>query len=149
MPQRHALFRYTAGALVARVGDEMSGPAVLLLGAAATGSVATGAALLAGLTATAALGGPLVGAALDRAARPGRLLAAALVGYAAGLALVTVALGRVPLPLVVGTALVTGLLGPALSGGWTAQLPRVVPAERLARASTWDAVPGLGRRGRR
>ncbi|RKS08772.1 putative MFS family arabinose efflux permease [Nocardiopsis sp. Huas11] len=140
MPQRHALLRYTAGALTARVGDEMSGPAVLLLGAAATGSVATGSALLAGLTVTAALGGPLVGAALDRAARPGRLLAAALIGYAAGLALVTVALGRVPLPLVVGTALVIGLLGPALAGGWTAQLPRVVPAERLARASALDAM---------
>ncbi|GAB2487140.1 MFS transporter [Nocardiopsis aegyptia] len=140
MPQRHALFRYIAGALTARVGDEMSGPAVLLLGAAATGSVATGAALLAGLTATAALGGPLVGAALDRTARPGRLLAAALVGYAAGLAAVALALGCVPLPLVVGTALVIGLLGPALSGGWTAQLPRVVPPEGLARASALDAM---------
>ncbi|KOX15710.1 MFS transporter [Nocardiopsis sp. NRRL B-16309] len=138
--QRHSLFRSTAGALAARTGDEMSGPAVLLLGAASTGSVATGAALLAGITVTAALGGPLVGAALDRASRPGRLLAAALVGYAAGLAVVAAALGRLPLPLVVGAALATGLLGPALSGGWTAQLPRVVPAERLARASALDAM---------
>jgi MFS family permease len=140
MRQRYALLRYAAGALTARVGDEMSGPAVLLLGVAATGSVATGSALLAGLTATAALGGPLVGAALDRAARPGRLLAGALAVYAAGLALVAAALGRVPLPLVVGTALAIGLLGPALSGGWSAQLPRVVPAHRLARASTLDAM---------
>ncbi|MEU1299058.1 MFS transporter [Streptomyces shenzhenensis] len=129
-----------AGALVARTGDEMSGPALMLAGLARTGSAAAGAALLAGITVAAAVGGPLLGALLDRTARPGRLLATALVLYAAGLALVLLGLGRLPFAVSVLLAVVTGLLGPALSGGWTAQLPRVVPAGGLPRANALDAM---------
>ncbi|MGW3952569.1 MFS transporter [Streptomyces sp. NPDC004752] len=129
-----------AGALVARTGDEMSGPALMLAGPALTGSAAAGAALLAGITVAAAVGGPLLGAFLDRAVRPGRLLATALVLYAAGLTLVLLGLGRLPFAVTVLLAVVTGLLGPALSGGWTAQLPRVVPADRLLRANALDAM---------
>lgn len=33
-----------------------------------------------------------------------------------------------------------GLLGPALSGGWTSQLPRVVPPDGLPRANALDAM---------
>ncbi|OOC53892.1 MULTISPECIES: MFS transporter [Nocardiopsis] len=140
MPQRYGLVRYLTGAVCARTGDEASGPALLLWGMALTGSVGAGSALLAGLTAAAAAGGPLVGMALDRSARPGRPLAVALAVYAAGLAVVALALGRLPLPLVVGAALAVGLVGPVLSGGWTAQLPRVWAPGRSARASTWDAM---------
>lgn len=140
MSQSFGLRRYLVGAAVARTGDEMSGPALLLLGVAVTGSVSAGAALLAGLTAAAAVGGPLVGVALDRSPRPGRLLAAALAVYAAGLAGVAVGVGRAPLVVVVGAALLIGLLGPALSGGWTSQLPRVAGRRRLARGNAWDAM---------
>ncbi|MFL1376859.1 MULTISPECIES: MFS transporter [unclassified Nocardiopsis] len=132
--------RYLGGALAARTGDEMSGPALLLLGVALTGEAVAGSALLAGLTGAAAVGGPLVGALLDRSRHPGRLLAWALGGYAAGFALIALAVGRVPLPLAVGAAVAVGLLGPVLSGGWTAQLPRVVPPERRGRADAWDAM---------
>ncbi|MFF0222597.1 MFS transporter [Streptomyces sp. NPDC004629] len=118
----------------------MSGPALMLAGLALTGSAAAGAALLAGITVAAAVGGPVLGALLDRAARPGRLLAAALVLYAAGLALVLLGLGRLPFALSVLLAVATGLLGPALSGGWTAQLSHVVPADRLPRANALDAM---------
>lgn len=38
----------------------------------------------------------------------------------------------------------TGLLGPALSGGWTARLPRVVPVERLPRANALARVLPYG-----
>lgn len=47
----------------------MSGPAVLLLGFAVTGAPGAGAALLAGLTISAAAGGLVFGALLDRARR--------------------------------------------------------------------------------
>ena len=128
---------YLAGATLARTGDELSGPALLLLGLAA--GPHAGAALLAGLTAAAAAGGPVFGALLDRSAAPGRVLAAALAGYAGGIALVTALFGRVPLPFVVGLALLTGLLNPAIAGGWTAQLPAVAGPE-LPKASRFDAL---------
>ncbi|MEU2962097.1 hypothetical protein OIM90_04600 [Streptomyces sp. AD16] len=67
------------GGTLARTGDDLAGPALLLARFALTGSPATGALLLAALTVPAVLGGPLVGVLLDRAPRPGRLLAAALL----------------------------------------------------------------------
>ncbi len=146
VPKDHSLRSYFAGAVAARAGDEMSGPALSLAGLALTGSTSTASSLLAGLTVSAALGGPVLGALLDRAARPGRLLAGALVLYAAGLTVILVGLGRLPIGVTVLIAMLTGLLGPALSGGWTAQLPRVVPGERLDRANALDAMTfGLSR----
>ncbi|MET7639682.1 MFS transporter [Streptomyces sp. NPDC005438] len=139
MGERGRLARYLSGAAVARVGDELSGPALLLTGLAWTGSAASGSALLAGLTASAAVGGPLFGALLDRSARPGRLLAVALALYGCGLVVVLLSLSRVPLPCVVAVAVVAGLLGPALTGGWTSQLPRVA-GRWLSRANAWDAM---------
>ncbi|UNO43666.1 MFS transporter [Streptomyces sp. MST-110588] len=131
---------YTAGAVAARTGDEMSGPALLLAGLTATGSAASASALLAGITISAAVGGPLLGALLDRSPAPGRLLAWALLGYAAALVLVLLSLGRLPVAYAVAVAVCAGLLGPALSGGWTAQLPRVVTEAALPRANAADAM---------
>ncbi|GGY58585.1 hypothetical protein GCM10010299_76190 [Streptomyces tanashiensis] len=129
-----------AGALTARVGDETAGPALLLAGFALAGSTAEASALLAGISLAAALGGPVLGALLDGAARPGRPLAGALVLYAAGLTLVLVGIGRLPFAVTVATAALTGLLGPALSGGWSAQLPRVATSDRLPRANALDTM---------
>lgn len=131
---------YLAGAVAARAGDEMSGPALMLAGFALVGSTTEASSLLAGVTVSAAVGGPVLGALLDRTRRPGRLLAVALVLYAAGLGAILLGLGRLPFALTLAIAAVTGLLGPALSGGWTAQLPRVVPGDRLPRANTLDAM---------
>jgi MFS family permease len=118
----------------------MSGPALLLAGFAVAGSTVEASSLLAGITVSAAVGGPVLGAFLDRAARPGRLLAGALVLYATGLGVLLGGLGRWPFAVTIAVAVVTGLLGPALSGGWTAQLPRVVPGDRLPRANALDAM---------
>lgn len=104
------------------------------------GSATDASALLAGITISAAVGGPVLGVLLDRAGRPGRLLAGALVLYAAGLGMILVGLDRLPFAVTVLIAVPTGLLGPALSGGWTAQLPRVVPGDRLPRANALDAM---------
>jgi MFS family permease len=122
------------------MGDEASGPALLLLGFAVTRSARAGSALLAGLTIAAAAGGPLFGVVLDRSARPERILGSALAAYAAGLAAIQVSMGRFPLPLVVCLAVVTGLFGPAVAGGWTSQLPRLVSRDALARCSALDAL---------
>ncbi|WP_433338601.1 MFS transporter [Spirillospora sp. CA-294931] len=140
MTRRYPLRRYITGTVAARTGDEMSGPALLLAGLAATGSAATASSLLAGIMISAAVGGPVFGVLLDRAARPGRLLAAALAVYASALVVILVCLGRVPAPATVLIAVAAGLLGPALSGGWTSQLPRVASGGGLPRANALDAM---------
>jgi MFS family permease len=131
---------YLAGATAARAGDEMSGPALLLLGFAVTGRPAAGSGLLASVTIAGAVGGPVFGALLDRSSRPDRVQAWALAGYALGITAVLAALGRLPLPAVVPVALAAGLFSPAVAGGWTAQLPRVVTGRELDRASALDAL---------
>jgi MFS family permease len=118
----------------------MTGPALLLLGFAATGSPATGSALLAGLTIAAAAGGLLFGALLDRSPRPDRVLAVTLAAYAVGIVAVAAAVGRLPVPLAVLLALAAGLFNPAVAGGWTAQLPRIVAGPELDRAFALDAM---------
>ncbi|MFG2004185.1 MFS transporter [Spirillospora sp. NPDC048911] len=133
-------YRYALGAAAARTGDEMSGPALLLTGMAVTGSASTGSTLLAAITIAAAVGGPLLGVLLDRTRRPGRLLAWALTLYASALVVIQLTLGHVPLTAAVLVAVGAGLLGPALTGGWTAQLPRVVHPGELPRATALDAM---------
>lgn len=140
MKRRYSFPVHLTGAAVARTGDEMAGPALVLAGLALTGSAADASLLLAGVTVSSVLGGPVLGSLLDRAERPGRLLAAALALYAAGLTAVLVGLGRLPFALTLAAAALTGLLGPALSGGWTAQLPAVVRDDRLDRANALDAM---------
>ncbi|WP_433545120.1 MFS transporter [Streptomyces sp. CA-294286] len=139
LSERSAAVRYLTGATAARTGDDMSGPAVLLLALAVTGSTAAASSLLAGLTIAAAAGGPVFGVLLDRTRRPGRLLAVALGLYAAALLVVLLLLGRAPVPVVVLVAVGAGLFGPALSAGWTSQLPLVVEEEGLGRANALDA----------
>jgi MFS family permease len=137
------LSAYLAGAAAARAGDEMSGPALLLLCFAITGRPGTGSEVLAGLTIAAAAGGPAFGAALDRSPRPDRVLAVTLAAYAVGLVAIQAALGHLPIPLVVVVALAAGGFSPAVAGGWTAQLPRVVTEPGrpgLARASALDSM---------
>jgi MFS family permease len=137
---RRGLRRYLAGAAGARAGDEMSAPALLLLGFAVTGRPQTGSALLASLTIAGAAGGPLFGALLDRSRRPDRLLAGTLAAYALGLVAVQAGVGRLPMPALTAVAALAGLFNPAVAGGWTAQLPRVVTGPELERGSALDAL---------
>ena len=131
---------YLGGAAAARAGDEMSGPALLLLGFAVTGRPSAGSELLASLTIAAAAGGPLFGALLDRSRRPDRLLAATLAAYAIGIIAIATVVGRLPVVVVVFIALAAGLFNPAVAGGWTAQLPRMVTGRALDRSSALDAM---------
>ncbi len=131
---------YLAGATAARAGDEMSGPALLLLGFAVTGRPSAGSGLLASVTIAGAVGGPAFGALLDRSHRPDRVLAWTLGAYALGITAVQAALGRLPTTAAVLVALAAGLFSPAVAGGWTAQLPRVVTGRELDRGSALDAM---------
>jgi MFS family permease len=137
---RYTFRHYLTGATAARTGDEMSGPALLLLGLSVTGSPALGSALLAGLTISSGVGGPVLGAVLDRSRAPGRLLGLALVAYASGVAIVAALVGSVPGALAVAVAVLAGFAGPALTGGWTAQLPCVVAPAAVARGFSLDAA---------
>jgi predicted MFS family arabinose efflux permease len=137
---RYQLRRYLAGATAARTGDEMSGPALLLVGLSATGSPAVGSALLAGLTISSGVAGPMLGAVLDRSPAPGRLLAGALVSYAGGLLLVATLVGDLATVLVVALAALVGCGAPALTGAWTAQLPRIVSPAGVQRGFSLDAA---------
>ncbi|MFL9681549.1 hypothetical protein [Streptomyces sp. KL110A] len=139
-PLRPSPAGHLAGALAARTGDETAGPALALAGFAAVGSTSGAAALLACVTVAAAVGGPVLGALLDRARRPGRLLAGALALYATGLGAVLLGLGRLPFGVTALFAVVTGLMGPVLSGGWTAQLPALAAAGRMPRLHGLDAL---------
>jgi MFS family permease len=137
--KRYTLTHYLLGALPARLGDEMSGQAILLMGIAA-GSAILGSTLLACLTFAAAIGGPLLGASLDRSPHPGRVLALALGLYAAGLAVIALSLDHIPYWLSWAIALAAGLLMPAISGGWSSRLKSFTPDEHMTRASAIDAT---------
>lgn len=138
--KRYTIRHYLLGALPARLGDEMSGQAILLIGLALTGSAAFGSTALAALTFSAAIGGPLLGAALDRSPHPGRVLAIALSLYAVGISCIALLLGHAPLWIIVLIASGTGLLMPAISGGWSSRLKSFVAEEQMTRASAIDAT---------
>jgi len=53
---------------------------------------------------------------------------------------VQAAAGRLPMPALAAIALLAGLFNPAVTGGWTAQLPRVVTGRELDRGSALDAL---------
>ena len=137
--RRYRLTHYLFGALPARIGDEMSGQAILLLGIAA-GSATLGSTLLAGLTFSAALGGPLLGAVLDRARHPGKVLAVSLASYAFGVTLIAWSLGYIPAWASLGLALLAGFFMPSISGGWSSRLKSFIADEQMARASAIDAT---------
>jgi MFS family permease len=137
--KRYTLTHYLLGALPARLGDDMSGQAILLLGIAA-GSATLGSTLLAALTFSAALGGPLLGAILDRSKHPGKVLALSIGLYAIGISLIAWSLGHVPVWASVALALLAGFLMPSISGGWSSRLKTFIADEQMTRASAIDAT---------
>jgi MFS family permease len=138
--RRNALAGYLATATLARSATESVGPALLVVSIATIGSATTGSYIVASMTASAAIGGPVVGALIDRARSPRRGFAAAMVVMATGLAAIAATIGSVPIPAVMAMAVVAGLGYPALTGAWSAQLPRFIPADRLKHAYASDAA---------
>jgi MFS family permease len=107
---------------------------------ATLGSATTASYIVASLTASAAVGGPVVGAIIDRARSPRRGFTLAMVTMAAGLAAIALALDHVPIGVVIALAVFAGLGYPALTGAWSAQLPKLIPANRVTHAYSADAA---------
>ena len=139
-PGPSALSAYLATATFARSGTESAGPALLIVTIATVGSATTGSYLVASLTASAAIGGPVVGALLDRARSPRRGFVMAISTMALGLIAIALTIGKVPIGWVMAMAVVAGFGYPAITGAWSAQLPRLVPAEGLRHAYSSDAA---------
>lgn len=137
---RYPLPAYLATATLSRSATESAGPALLVAAIATLGSATTGSYIVASLTASAAIGGPIVGALIDRARSPRLGFVAAIAVMGAGLATIALVLGHIPVPAVMALAVVAGLGYPALTGAWSAQLPKLVPAERLTSAYASDAA---------
>jgi MFS family permease len=137
---RNALPAYLATATLSRSATESAGPAVLVVAIATLGAASTGSYIAACLTASAAIGGPVVGALIDRAHSPRRGFALAIAVMAAGLAAMALTIGQVAVPVVMALAVVAGLGYPALTGAWSAQLPKIVPLERITHAYSQDAA---------
>lgn len=139
-PATRALPAYLATATLARSATESAGPALLVVAIATLGSATTGSYVVASLSASAAVGGPVVGALLDRAQSPRLGFAAAMGVLAAGLAVIALLIGRVPVGVVMMLAVVAGFGYPAVTGAWSAQLPRLVPGAAITRAYSADAA---------
>ncbi len=131
---------YLVTATLARSATESAGPALLVVGVAVLGSATTGSYVAACMSASAALAGPVVGAMLDRSQHPRRAFVFFLLLLSFSLAAVSVTIGRVPLAVVLALAFAAGLAYPAITGAWSAQLSRLVPAERLSHAYGYDAA---------
>ena len=58
----------------------------------------------------------------------------------AGLAAIALVIGHVAVPVVMALAVVAGLGYPALTGAWSAQLPKLIPAGRITHAYAADAA---------
>jgi MFS family permease len=135
-----ALSAYLTTATLARSATESAGPALLIVAIATIGNATTGTYLVASLTASAAVGGPIVGALLDRTRAPRRGFALAMATMAAGLVAVALTIGKVSVGWVMAMAVVAGFGYPAITGAWSAQLPRLLPAAAIKRAYSADAA---------
>lgn len=132
------LVSYALTAATTRSATEAAGPALLLAVTSAGRPASTAALLVSALTAASAVTGPAVGAALDVTRRPKRLFVAAILLLGAMFAVLAATIDVLPVPAAAGLVVLAGLGQPALAGGWTAQLPRVVPAALVPRGYAVD-----------
>ena len=137
---RSPLPAYLTLATLARSATESTGPATLIVAISAIGSAASGSYVVASLTGAAAVGGPVLGAVIDRAQRPRGVFAFAIVLLACGLIAIDLTMGHLPLLVVMVIAVIAGFGYPALTGAWTAQLPRLIEPARLRHALSFDAT---------
>ena len=138
MLNRYTLVGYAAPATLARCGDAAAAPAVLLMMLLADQPAGRAALVVAMLAGSSALSAPFVGMVLDTTRHPRRVFVAALASLAAGL--VVLAQPGMPTPALVLVAAIAGLSGPALTGGWTAQLGSWVPQPSLRKAHAVDVL---------
>ncbi|MFE7546867.1 MFS transporter [Streptomyces gardneri] len=139
--ERAGVPRYLVTAFFARLADEGTAVAVVMLAVARTGSAAHGAFVLTAWMAPHVLAAPLAGALAERARRPRLFHCGALGGFALAISAVAFSVGRLPLPLVLVVAAAGGCCGPIVSGGLSSLISRLLPAgAERDRAYSWDAV---------
>ncbi|MGV9270084.1 MFS transporter [Kitasatospora sp. NPDC003701] len=135
------MLRYLVTAFFARMADEGTAVAVVMLAVHRTGSAAHGAFVLTAWTAPHVFAAPLTGALAARARRPRLFYAGALAGFALAISALATGIGRIPLPLVLAVAAAGGCCGPIVSGGLSSLITRLAPAgPQRDRAYAWDAV---------
>jgi len=133
------LLPYGLLTVLTRTATEAAAPAVLLAAAGTGRSAADGALLVGAMGVSAIVTGPLVGLRLDRSARPMRVVAVAMVVMGLAFAGLRLTIGG-SLTVLLLVAAVGGLGQPALTGGWTAQLPSLVDPARLRAGYSLDAA---------
>ena len=132
--------RWTLAAFLARLPTTMTLLALVLAGERATGSIAIGSLLAGVATFTSGFAAPWRGRSLDRREIRGGLQRACLAAAAAFAAQGVALAAGAPVALLFVLAFVQGIAFAAISGGFRALLPAVVPREELARANALEAV---------
>jgi MFS family permease len=135
---RSVLARYTVAAALARLADEGSRVALLLLVLGDGGGAAYGGLLIAALMVPHVVAAPMVGALADRVRRRRPLYAAGLLSYAAGLLGAALCAGPAPVAAF-AFAVFGGCCAPLLIGGLTSLLGELAPGD-LPRAFGLDAA---------
>jgi predicted MFS family arabinose efflux permease len=132
--------RYVFAAVLIRLCDEGARVGLVLLALDRTHTAGVGGLLVAALLVPHVAAAPAVGWLVDRSPRPRAVLTGAAVGFAATMAAAGLAVGRLPLWLVVLMLVAGGCCGPALTGGLTSQLSGLVPESKLPRAFGLDSL---------
>jgi MFS family permease len=123
-------------ALVARLADGGTAPALVLLVLTRTHDTEAAGLLTASVTLPQFAAGPAMGALAARSRRVAAPFAAALAGYALALLGLAILVGRAPVLVCCLIAACAGTLGPLLFGALSA----LVPEEAGPRGYAWDAL---------
>lgn len=118
---------YLAMAFFARLAEEGTAVAVVLLALQRSGSAGQGAFVLAAWMAPHVIAAPLVGALVSRMRRPRLCYLGALGGFACAIAGLATSVGRAPTPVTLAVALAGGSFGPVVSGGLSSLIAGLLP----------------------
>lgn len=132
--------RWTLASFLARMPITMTLIALVLAGEKATGSLAIGAQLAGVATVVSGLSAPLRGRQLDARELRRGLQVACLAGGLVLLGQAAAVAASAPVAVLFVLAAVQGVALSAVSGGYRALLPAVVPRADLARANAVEAV---------
>ena len=134
------LTQYAVAAALVRLADEGARVGLALLSLQRLNSAAVGGLLVAALLVPHVLAASLVGMVVDRSARPAFAIAAGAAAFGAALLSATAFLGRIHLAVVMVVLIFGGCCGPALTGGLSSLLGRLVPNSKLPRAFGIDSL---------
>ena len=138
--RRPGLVPLFTASTTARLANEATRVAMVLLVLDRTGSPALAGSVVGALALPALVTGPLLGAWLDRTARRRSAFVANQVLLFGSLVALLAVTGSAPSWVVVGLALLSGLAMPVLTGGFTGLIAPLVPGSLLRRAYGAEAT---------